>query len=449
MFFRLLVESFRRQRRRKLLAGIAVFLGTAAVAAMLALATTIGDRIHRELAAYGANIVVTPQAAALVVDVGGVRLKPSLGDETLFERDLSKLQGIFWANNITGISPELATSLRLHVPGQSSLEVPALGVWFSHPLHATTGSPRTGVGSLHPWWRLMGAWPADLPAGEALPAGTDRQVVVGDLLARRLHLGIGDRLRAEPAAGSTEAVPLVVSGLVSTGDVTSEMLLLPLAAAQQMAGQPDAISRIDVRAKTRPEDAFARRNPETLSPQQRDIWYCRPYANSIAFQIREAIPGADAEQVRQVEQSEGAVLSRISGLMWLVSAAALIAAGFAVSSAIATAILERQGEIGLMRSLGASRARIAALFYVESTILALLAGTLGFLAGSALAAWLGERIFFFGATPAVPLLRLAWINPALLPIVLALALAVALLGSTPAIRRALRAEPSLVLRGAL
>ena len=67
-------------------------------------------------------------------------------------------------------------------------------------------------------------------------------------------------------------------------------------------------------------------DPEKLSPKQHDLWYCRPYANSIAYQIMEAIPGSRAEQVRRVEQSEGTVLSRISGLMWLVSGAALLAA---------------------------------------------------------------------------------------------------------------------------
>ena len=40
MFFRLLFESILRQRRRKMLAGIAILLGTTAVTAMLALATT-------------------------------------------------------------------------------------------------------------------------------------------------------------------------------------------------------------------------------------------------------------------------------------------------------------------------------------------------------------------------------------------------------------------------
>ncbi len=142
---------------------------------------------------------------------------------------------------------------------------------------------------------------------------------------------------------------------------------------------------------------------------------------------------------RRVEQSEGNVLKRISGLMWLVSLAALVAAGFAVSAAMATAILERRGEIGLLRSLGASRGAVAALFYVEAAILAVVAGSVGFLVGSGLAFWLGHRIFPGEAAGAV-------LNPVLLPVVVGLALLVAMAGSTPAIRQALRMDPSAVLR---
>src|SRR5277367_4314680 len=107
MFLRMLGESFVRQRRRKLLAGLAILLGTTAVTAMLALATTIGDRIHQELAVYGANIVITPKAANLPVKVGGIDIQPATANAYLHESDLNKLKTIFWANNITALSPEL------------------------------------------------------------------------------------------------------------------------------------------------------------------------------------------------------------------------------------------------------------------------------------------------------------------------------------------------------
>src|ERR1700712_5074615 len=112
MFLRLLWESFVRQRRRKALAGIAILLGTTAVTAMLALATTIGDRIHQELAVYGANIVIYPKAEQLAVKVGGVDIKPTTGNAYLKESDLPKLKTIFWGNNITGVSLELDDTMR-------------------------------------------------------------------------------------------------------------------------------------------------------------------------------------------------------------------------------------------------------------------------------------------------------------------------------------------------
>jgi putative ABC transport system permease protein len=128
--------------------------------------------------------------------------------------------------------------------------------------------------------------------------------------------------------------------------------------------------------------------------------------------------------------------------MWLISAAALLAAGFAVSAAMATAILERRAEIGLMRSLGASKGAIAFLFYSETGLLAIFAGAIGYLFGSGLAAWLGARIFAGdGAASGSPIL-----NPILLPIVVALAFLVAIAGSTPSIRTSLEMDPSTILR---
>jgi putative ABC transport system permease protein len=47
MFLRLLYESFRRQKRRKLLAGVAIMLGVGVATAMIAVATDIGDKISR------------------------------------------------------------------------------------------------------------------------------------------------------------------------------------------------------------------------------------------------------------------------------------------------------------------------------------------------------------------------------------------------------------------
>ena len=153
MFLRLLWESFARQRRRKALAGIAILLGTTAVTAMLALATTIGDRIHRELAVYGANIVVTPKADTLDVKVGGENLKPATGEAYLKESDLEKLKGIFWANNITGVSPEFRVDGRLLVTSGSGRPFDPRIIWHQDDqgLQQTATTPVSAVG----YWSII------------------------------------------------------------------------------------------------------------------------------------------------------------------------------------------------------------------------------------------------------------------------------------------------------
>jgi putative ABC transport system permease protein len=123
----------------------------------------------------------------------------------------------------------------------------------------------------------------------------------------------------------------------------------------------------------------------------------------------------------------------------LVSLAALIAAALAVSAAMATALMERRHEIGLMKAIGASRASVAALFAAEAAILALFGASLGFGLGAALARQIGNSVF--GSTMSASL--------ALFPFVLAIALVVVTAGSALAIRRAASFSPTVALRGEL
>src|SRR5208282_4997741 len=175
MFARLVYESFRRQKRRKLLAGAAITLGVTVATAMIAVATDIGDKINRELRTIGANILVTPQEDTLDVEIGGVNLKPPSDGAFLNEADLPKIKGIFWHNNITGFAPMLPVSVALEEGGKPQ-DVTLLGTYFSKQLSYGTETFTTGVRNTHPWWKVAGAWPAD----------DSRDVLVGERLAARL-----------------------------------------------------------------------------------------------------------------------------------------------------------------------------------------------------------------------------------------------------------------------
>ncbi len=415
MFARLLYQSFLRQRRRKLLAGAAVALGVAVATAMIAVATDIGDKLNRELRNAGANLVVSSQAEGLSLELGGVSLRPAGDAAYLNEADLPRIKQTFWKNNIVAFAPVLPVTVDV-----SGSKVELVGTYFDRELTAGAEHFHTGMRATNPWWQVSGDWPPDDSAS----------VLVGETLAQRLQFHAGSTVRL----GDTS---LHVAGIVNADPATNQQIIAPLAVAQRLLGKPGVVHRVYVSALTKPEDAFARRNPRSLSPADYDRWYCSPYANSIAFQITEAIPGAHAEQIRQVAQNEGAVLGRITGLMLLLVIAALTASALAVSAAMATSIFERRNEIGLMKALGAGKLIIALLFLAEAAVLALLAGSVGFSAGALLAHQMGRTIFDSSIAVA----------PALLPIVLLIAIIVTFGGSAVSIRRAVRLDPALVLRG--
>src|SRR5260370_18658652 len=130
MFVRVVYESFRRQKWRKLLAGAAITLGVTVATAMIGVATDIGDKINRELRTIGANLVVTPLEDSLDVEIGGVNLKPPSDGAYLSEADLPKIKGIFWHNNITGFAPMLPMNVTIKESDKQQ-DVTLLGLYFA------------------------------------------------------------------------------------------------------------------------------------------------------------------------------------------------------------------------------------------------------------------------------------------------------------------------------
>jgi putative ABC transport system permease protein len=119
------------------------------------------------------------------------------------------------------------------------------------------------------------------------------------------------------------------------------------------------------------------------------------------------------------------------GLFLALGAVALVVGGVGIANVMVIAVLERRGEIGLRRALGATRAHVAAQFIAEAALLALLGGIAGALLGgfattgyaqarhwsavvpgSALAAAVAAALAVGAVAGVYPALRAARLSPA-------------------------------------
>src|SRR2546422_6192403 len=190
MFSRLVADPFPRRLTRKLVTAAVLALGMAVATATLSVALDVGDRLAREFRSFGANLLVTPQADTLPLEVGGVDYRPVSEGAYLPEADLGKLKTIFWRNNIIGFAPILETPADIWTPPVGEDDAPyvaskttLIGTWSrEHVTSPDGGSFLTGIEKTNPWWSVEGRW-----FGTAANEG-----VVGVNLARRARVRIGD-----------------------------------------------------------------------------------------------------------------------------------------------------------------------------------------------------------------------------------------------------------------
>jgi len=430
MFARLITDSFTRRPHRKMLTLAALALGMAVVTAALSVALDVGDRLAAEFTSLGANLVATPQADSLPLEIGGVDYRPVNSGAYLPESDLPKIKSVFWHNNIIAFAPILeiraeALPLATHFWTDN---VPVIGTWSDHTLSLPDGRRfQTGITKTNPWWQIEGRWFSE----------GAKECVVGAGFAKKNHVGIGDPISLATGAITKIPSPHIVTGILSSGGPEDESILVSLADAQFLADQPGLYRKLYVLALTKPEDAFARRDPKTMNADEFERWSCSPYVSSIAYSIQQVLPGSDVRVIHRVADGEGQILTRVRSLLLLVTLAALLAAALAVGASSAASVIERRSELAIMKALGAGSATVGFLLAAEQLLLAFVGGTIGYALGYFLARIVGIKIF--GVPPQPSFLALG--------VVLALATLVTLLGSALPLRRATRFEPAPILRG--
>lgn len=153
--------------------------------------------------------------------------------------------------------------------------------------------------------------------------------------------------------------------------------------------------------------------------------------------LRQALPQAHVEPVRQLVEGESSIVDKTHSLMF--GAVLLIALTVAVSvlATLSASVLERRRDFALMKALGSSESHLITLFLTEALLLALAGVVAGWLLGS-LAAWLISEANF--GTSTLP-------RPAVLPAVLLLNLLIAIAAALFPVRSLRNLQPAALLKG--
>ncbi len=178
-----------------------------------------------------------------------------------------------------------------------------------------------------------------------------RRIVVGDQLAERLGIGVGDVLRVKRRR-------FTVAGVYHTGIFFEDNgAVIDLAAAQRLERRGDDATSIVVELAPGADQAAT----------ERAVVRAHPGTIAIGTPEEAARAGANGELV--------------SKTVTIVAALALIVGGLGVTNTMAMAVLERERELALLSAIGWRRARIAVLVLAEGVATSVLGAALGLLLG--------------------------------------------------------------------
>jgi putative ABC transport system permease protein len=317
-------------------------LGVAALIATIGFAQTAAGQIARQFDAAAATaLVVTPATAQTGGSAGGDGSTVATGVLPWDAVDrMERLAGVDSAALLAELSlPDATvTAVPVNDPSQAPTAPPALYAASAELLDAVGGHVATG--------RFFDA---------GHDARGDRVVVLGSRAADRLGI---ERVDNQPSV-FVDGIAYAVLGIVDRTDVRGELLdalIMPTGTARADVGL-DTPGDLQARIAVGTGPQLSEQAPLTLAPDEPD---------SLEVQA----PSARSQLGRAVQAD-------VNGVFVILSVIVLLAGGVGITSVTMLSVVERTGEIGLRRAVGATARQIAGQFVAESVVIGLLGGLIG------------------------------------------------------------------------
>lgn len=322
---------------RTVLTALGTVVGVAALVATLGLARTAGARIVSRLDTLAATEVVITPANPRGFFGGNTQRSPLPWDA---RSRIERLNGVNAAGTLSDV--DTGNALTRSVP----VIDPTGATEFQIPVMATDGGIFPAIGAT----LAAGTW-----FDQAHNNLASSVAVLGPGAAQRLSI---TRVDNQPAIFIGE-VPVVVVGILA-----------------DVKRQPAILNAILV------PDGFARARLDLNAPAEVHIDTALGAAQLIGEQSVVALVPNNPDLVtarvppdpRSLREEVG---EDVNALFLVLGGLTLLVGAIGIANVTLVSVLERTGEIGLRRALGATRAHIARQFLTESAALGLLAGVVG------------------------------------------------------------------------
>jgi putative ABC transport system permease protein len=329
---------------RLILTTLGTVLGVAALVATMGLAQTAGGQIAGRFDAVTATeVVVTPREPGSTPGAARGDSEPTGPTAALpwdAEARLGRLAGVVSSGTYSRVNVGDARIRAVPVVDPSGAS--------EHPMPVAAGSPG-----------LLATLTGEVVTGRFFDEGHDRRAdpvaVLGVHAAERLDI---NRVDVQPTVFIGDR-PFTVIGIIDGLSRRTELLdsvLIPdgTAAALYELSSPDEVR---IRTALGAAQQVGAQAPMALAPN--------------------APEGMEARVPPSPAQVKADVASDVNALFLLLGAVALVVGALGIANVTLLSVLERVGEIGLRRSLGATRRHVAAQFLTESATIGFLGGMVG------------------------------------------------------------------------
>ncbi|MCQ3938552.1 MAG: ABC transporter permease [Chloroflexi bacterium] len=345
-YFKLAYRNLGRHRRRSLLSGLALALGTC---------------LLMFIAAFFQGEMRSSMETTLRLDSGHIQIrdtdydpdKLSVAWEYLIENPQQVAQQVEALDQVQVATPRLMASGIVFVQ-EDSVGVQIMGI---DPDSSANDPYRQG-----------------LVAGEFLTADDREGVLIGLPLANSLGLNVGSQvtLLVNTSDGAVDEQQFTVRGIFSTGTSAYDkgIVFLPLAKAQAFSGAENRASIIFILLKDREQ------------------------ADAVAAAIQGE--GFQVKTWNELNQLLVLINDFSNAYILVLNLIVLGVTATVIVNTLLMAVFERTREIGILSAIGMKGRQIITLFLAEASVLAMGGIAVGSLAGWALSAYFGKVGIYFG-----------------------------------------------------